>query len=80
MSNCLPRYFSLITEHSKCQPGLPLPQGETQPGSFTSEGFHSTKSIGFFLSLETSILEPAFNSSKSLFDNFPYSLKEETEK
>ena len=45
-----------------------------------SEGFHSTKSIGFFLSLETSILEPAFNSSKSLFDNFPYSLKEETEK
>ena len=44
-----------------------------------SEGFHSTKSIGFFLSSETLILEPAFNSSKSLFDNFLYSLKEETE-
>ena len=67
----LPRYFSLITEHSKCHPGLPLPHGEFHPGSSLSEGFHKTKSIGFLLRSETSTLLPAFNSSKFLFDNFP---------
>src|SRR3546814_20572076 len=25
MSNCAPRYFLLITEHSRCQPGAPRP-------------------------------------------------------
>src|SRR3546814_3357873 len=29
MSNCAPRYFLLITEHSRCQPGAPRPQGES---------------------------------------------------
>jgi hypothetical protein len=29
MSNGAPRYFRLITEHSRCQPGAPLPQGES---------------------------------------------------
>jgi hypothetical protein len=80
MSNFLPKNFSLITEHSKCQPGRPLPHGESQPGSSVSEGFQRTKSRGFFLYLETSILDPATNCSEFLFDNFPYSLKEETEK
>ena len=80
MSNFLPKNFSLMTEHSKCQPGRPLPHGESQPGSFSSEGFQRTKSSGFFLYLETSTLEPAINCSEFLFDNLPYYLNEETEK
>ena len=80
MSNFLPKNFSLITEHSKCHPGRPLPHGESHPGSFSSEGFQRTKSSGSFLYLETSTLDPATNSLEFLFDNFPYFLNEETEK
>ena len=60
-----------IAEHSKCQPGLPLPQGESQEGSSSLEGFHKTKSSDFFLFSETSTLDPAIKSSNFLFDNFP---------
>merc|ERR1711965_1015717 len=70
ISNCLPRYFSLITEHSKCHPGLPLPQGESHPGSFLSEGFHKTKSKGSFFNFDTSTLAPALRSSGFLFESF----------
>ena len=38
-----------IAEHSMCQPGRPgvaMPAGLGQPGSFGFDGFHSTKSIG----------------------------------
>ena len=69
-----------MTEHSKCHPGLPLPHGEAQPGSSSIEGFHNTKSIGFFFRFDTSILDPDFSSSKFLFDSFPYFLNEITEK
>jgi hypothetical protein len=31
-------------EHSMCQPGRPRPQGLSQPGVASSEGFHKTKS------------------------------------
>ena len=39
--------FFDIAEHSKCQPGLPCPQGEFHDGSFF-DGFHKTKSSEFF--------------------------------
>ena len=71
MSNLLPKYFSLITEHSKCQPGLPLPQGDSHPGSSLFDGFHKTKSIGFFFKSEISTRAPVLRSSKFLLDNFP---------
>ena len=71
ISKVSPKNFFDIAEHSKCQPGLPLPQGESQPGSSSLDGFHKTKSSGFFLFLETSTLAPANNSSIFLFDNFP---------
>ena len=32
LSNGKPRVFSDMTEHSICQPGLPKPHGESQPG------------------------------------------------
>ena len=63
--------FFDIDEHSKCQPGLPFPQGEFQKGSSFSDGFHKTKSSGFFLFFETSTLDPAIKSSNFLLDNFP---------
>ena len=49
----------------------PLPQGESHEGSSSFDGFHRTKSAGCFLFSETSTLDPATNSSKFLFDNFP---------
>ena len=33
-----------ITEHSMCQPGRPLPHGESQNGSPALESFQSAKS------------------------------------
>ena len=38
ISNSLPKNFLDIAEHSKCQPGLPFPQGESHDGSFSKEG------------------------------------------
>jgi hypothetical protein len=41
-----PRCARIIAEHSRCQPGRPRPQGLSQPGSSSVEGFQSTKSPG----------------------------------
>ena len=71
MSKFFPKYFSLITEHSRCQPGLPLPHGESQPGSSVEDGFQRTKSNGLFFNFEISTLEPASSSPGFLLDNFP---------
>ena len=38
-----------IAKHSVCHPGLPSPHGESHAGSLFLEGFHNTKSDGFFL-------------------------------
>ena len=46
MSMVSPRWAAAIAEHSMCQPGRPRPQGESQPGRSSLEGFHSTKSPG----------------------------------
>ena len=72
MSNVSPKYFLLIAEHSICQPGLPLPQGLSQPGSLSFEGFHNIKSDASFLKSSISTLAPAINSSIFFPDNFPY--------
>ena len=39
-----------MTEHSMCQPGRPLPHGESHSGSPTLEAFHRAKSFGVFFS------------------------------
>ena len=44
-----PSVFSLIAEHSMCQPGRPRPHGLSQPGWSAFDGFHSTKSPGSLL-------------------------------
>ena len=49
MSKGRPNVFSDIAEHPKCQPGLPKPQGDSQPGFGEGLGFHKTKSVGSFL-------------------------------
>src|SRR5689334_22895796 len=49
MSKVSPRSDALMAEHSMCQPGRPLLQGLGHDGSPGLDGFHSTKSIGFFL-------------------------------
>ena len=60
-----------ITEHSICQPGRPLPQGEFQPGSSGEESFHRTKSPGLLLCASTATRAPACCSSRLRFDNWP---------
>ena len=49
MSMVWPRVLSIIAEHSMCQPGRPGPNGLAQTGSFSFDGFHSTKSAGWRL-------------------------------
>ncbi len=49
MSIGRPRTFSIMAEHSMCQPGRPGPQGLSHTGSPGLDGFHSTKSAAFFL-------------------------------
>jgi cysteinyl-tRNA synthetase len=75
-----PLDFVLWKPSETNDPGWDSPWGRGRPGSFVSEGFQRTKSSGSFLYLETSTLEPTTNCSEFLFDNFPYSLNEETEK
>ena len=41
MSNCAPRYFVAIAEHSRCQPGRPRPHGR-RPGRLAGLGRTST--------------------------------------
>ena len=60
-----------ITKHSVCQPGRPGPHGESHAGSPSLEGFHKTKSSGFFLKLATFTLLPAICSSLFLLDKEP---------
>jgi tRNA/rRNA methyltransferase len=59
-------FKQIIQKRKNCNIGLMF-----GPEASGKEGFQSTKSIGFFFNLEISILEPAFNSSKFLLDNFP---------
>lgn len=42
-----------MVEHSMCQPGLPLPHGEPQKGSWGFAAFHSAKSLACRLSEST---------------------------
>lgn len=42
-----------MVEHSMCQPGLPLPHGEPQNGSWGLAAFHSVKSLACRLSEST---------------------------
>ena len=51
MSKCSPSSASLIAEHSMCQPGRPVPHGESHCGSPGLAAFHSTKSSGSRLRL-----------------------------
>ena len=48
-SNPSPRMSSDIAEHSMCQPGRPLPHGESHAGSPGLAAFQSAKSIGLRL-------------------------------
>src|ERR1700744_4633731 len=72
MSMVSPRCASHIAEHSMCQPGRPRPHGLLQPGRSGVDGFHSTKSPGFFLYGDTSTRAPASNSSDERPDKWPY--------
>src|SRR5260370_41024397 len=48
MSNCSPRCFHAIAEHSTCQPGRPcalMPDGDDHEGSPGFDGFQRTKSV-----------------------------------
>src|SRR6476646_4295659 len=54
MSKRLPRSSEDMTEHSMCQPGLPLPHGESHDGSPGLAAFHSTKSSGSSFASSTS--------------------------
>ena len=60
-----------IAEHSMCQPGRPLPHGESQAGSPSLACFHSTKSSGSCLPGSTSTRSPARRSSSDLPDSLP---------
>jgi len=44
-----------MTEHSICQPGLPLPQGDIHHGSPFFDCFQSAKSVGERFSLVASV-------------------------
>jgi len=37
-----------IAEHSMCQPGRPVPHGDSQKGSPGFDAFQSAKSLSFF--------------------------------
>src|SRR5882757_4150822 len=56
MSNSGPRYMVAIAEHSRCQPGRPLPHGVGQDGSPGLTDFHMVKSCGSCLS---AVLKPS---------------------
>ena len=59
-----------MTEHSICQPGLPLPNLDSHEGSPSFDFFHKTKSARDFLS-SVMLLDvkrspsPSFKASKS---------------
>ena len=47
--NRLSKCFVAMTEHSICQPGRPLPQGESQEISSSLALFQRAKSMGLLL-------------------------------
>ncbi len=54
-----------------CQPGRPLLHGDGHAGSSGFDGFHRTKSIGFFLYGATSTRAPAIMSSSERLESLP---------
>ncbi len=75
---CAPRYFVAIAEHSRCQPGRPLPHGVSHDGSPGFALFQSAKSNGSRL-VSTSV-SPCCKFDGSCPDNAPYAANERTEK
>ena len=63
MSNVSPSMLMLIAEHSICQPGRPLPHGESHDGSPGLALFQSAKSSGSRLCSPGSILAPLSSDS-----------------
>lgn len=49
-----PRIAEAITEHSMCQPGLPLLQGESHDGSPALDFFQRAKSVADLFSFSLS--------------------------
>ena len=75
-SKVSPRYFMLMAEHSRCQPGRPRPKGASQCAHSGSSdfAFQSTKSRAFSLSyLSVSTRAPALMPSTSRCERRPYS-------
>ena len=70
MSKVRPRNFSLMAEHSMCQPGRPLPQGLSHDGSPGFAAFHSAKSSGWRLSSPGCTRSPWHRSSRLRLDSF----------
>src|SRR3989344_2955342 len=70
ISICLPKVAFIIAEHSMCQPGKPLPHGESHP-IFGSD-FHRRKSVGLRLSSAEATRAPSFRPSISIFPRLPY--------
>src|SRR3989339_520543 len=75
ISNESPRYFILIAEHSICQPGYPVPQGESHTITWFSNlelVNHRAKSLGLRLFSSTCIRAPDMSSSRFNLANSPY--------
>ncbi len=61
-----------------CQPGRPLPHGESHDGSPGFADFHSAKSAGSRLRESTSTRAPSRSSSRVMPLSWPYSGNEST--
>ena len=79
MSNSGPSSATAIAEHSMCQPGRPMPHGESQAGSPGFARFQSTKSSGSRFDSSTSTRAPARRSASFLPESRPYFAKFATE-
>ena len=71
MSNGVAQLAAAIAEHSMCQPGRPLPQGEAQRGSPGLAAFQSAKSSGSRLAASTATRAPARSSSTLRRESLP---------
>src|ERR1700712_2946361 len=74
ISNCSPRFFHAIAEHSTCQPGRPaalMPAGDGHDGSPGFDGFPRTKSVASRLYGATSTRAPAIISSSERLASAP---------
>lgn len=65
MSNFDPHIADAIAEHSMCQPGLPLPHGESQAGSPALLFFHNAKSVEDLFSFCCSVVVKSPKESQS---------------